>query len=170
MRAKLFIFSGLPATGKSTLAKLLAKETNSVYLRIDTIEQAIRELCSFNVQGEGYRLSYRIAEENLKLGKNVVSDSCNPWQLTRNEWEEVATKSGADFINIEVICSNIKEHKNRILTRNNEVEGLKLPTWEQIKNRDYHLWKKKVLKIDTANKTVEKSFYELLKKISNKIK
>ena len=35
----LFIFSGLPATGKSTLAQGLSKHIHGVYLRIDTIEQ-----------------------------------------------------------------------------------------------------------------------------------
>ena len=38
----LIVFSGLPGTGKTTLAKDLAATTGAVYLRIDTIEQAIR--------------------------------------------------------------------------------------------------------------------------------
>ncbi|EEQ16447.1 Uncharacterised protein [Yersinia frederiksenii] len=38
----LIIFSGLPGTGKSTIAHLLAERLKAVYLRIDTIEQAIR--------------------------------------------------------------------------------------------------------------------------------
>ncbi len=57
----LFIFSGLPGSGKSTLAKELSKVTGATYLRIDTVEQAIRDLCNFKVEGEGYRLSYRVA-------------------------------------------------------------------------------------------------------------
>lgn len=35
MSPTLFIFSGLPATEKTTLAQQLAKKTNAVYLRID---------------------------------------------------------------------------------------------------------------------------------------
>lgn len=62
----LFILSGLPASGKSALAKLLAKEYDAVYLRIDTVEQGLRDICGLDVQGEGYRLSYRIAADNLK--------------------------------------------------------------------------------------------------------
>jgi len=38
MKPVLFIFSGLPASGKTALAKLVAKEYNTVYLRIDTVE------------------------------------------------------------------------------------------------------------------------------------
>lgn len=85
MKPILFILSGLPASGKSSLAKLVAKEYNALYLRIDTIEQALRDLCDFNVQGEGYRLSYRIAADNLQLGNHIVADSCNPINLTRRE-------------------------------------------------------------------------------------
>lgn len=85
MKPTLFIFSGLPASGKSTWTKFVAKEYNAVYLRVDTIEQALRDLCRYNVQGEGYRLSYRIATDNLKLRHNVIADSCNPIQLTRDE-------------------------------------------------------------------------------------
>ena len=35
------IFGGLPATGKPTLDRLLALQLSAVYLRIDTIEQAM---------------------------------------------------------------------------------------------------------------------------------
>ena len=87
-----YIFSGLPGSGKSTLAKGLAKAIGAVYLRIDTIEQALRDLCNFKVEGEGYRLSYRIAKDNLLTGNNVVADSCNPIELTRVEFEEIANR------------------------------------------------------------------------------
>ena len=56
--ATLYIFSGLPGSGKTTLSRLLARQVGAAYIRIDTIEQALRELCSVKVQGEGYRLAY----------------------------------------------------------------------------------------------------------------
>ncbi len=163
----LFILSGLPGTGKSTLGKLLAKEYNAVYLRIDTIEQGLRDLCLCDVQGEGYRLAYRIAADNLKLGLSVVADSCNPIELTRNEWEEVAKNSGSEFINIEIICSDEAEHRQRVETRESDITGLQLPTWKQIENRKYDLWKAECIRIDTAHRTVEECFQELIEKINN---
>ncbi len=86
-RPFLHIFSGLPATGKTVISQGLAKLINAVYLRIDTVERALRDLCHMEVQEEGYRLSYRIAADNLRLGMSVVADSCNPIELTRREWD-----------------------------------------------------------------------------------
>ena len=38
----LVIFGGLPATGKTAIARELARQIGGVHLRIDSIEQAIR--------------------------------------------------------------------------------------------------------------------------------
>lgn len=163
----LYIFSGLPASGKSTLAIKLARKLNATFVRIDTVEQGLRDLCNYKVEGEGYRLSYRIARDNLEIGNDVVADSVNPWELTRNEWNEVATTSGAKFVNIEMICSNENEHRDRVETRNVKIEGLKLPTWEEVKNRDYHEWTDPRIVIDTAGKAVDESLDQLISELKN---
>jgi predicted kinase len=41
-KSKLIVFGGLPGTGKTTLAREVAEEHSATYLRIDTIEQALR--------------------------------------------------------------------------------------------------------------------------------
>jgi predicted kinase len=153
----LYIFAGLPGTGKTALARRLAQQVHAAYLRIDTIEQGLRDLCGVNVQGEGYRLSYRIAADNLKLGIDVVADSCNPIELTRHEWEHVAQEAAAAVINIEVVCSNAREHRERIESRVSDLPGLTLPTWEQVEERDYRPWSKERLIIDTAGRSEAQS-------------
>ena len=87
----LIIFSGLPGSGKSTVASRLASKLGAVYLRIDTVEQGLRDVCGIaQIEGQGYRLTYRIAQENLRLGNIVIADSVNPLRLTRKEWNNVA--------------------------------------------------------------------------------
>lgn len=163
MKATLFIFSGLPASGKTTLSKLLAKSKGAVYLRIDTVEQALRDF-SFDVREEGYGVCCRIALDNLKLGLSVVADSCNPIELTRRAWEEVARTANAEFVNFEIICSDKSAHKRRAETRTTDVRGHKLPTWEEIENREYHKWQHEHERtvIDTAERTESECFKMLL--------
>lgn len=166
----LYIFSGLPGTGKSTLAKRLAAELSAAYFRVDTLEQGLRDVCKLEkIEGEGYRLSHLLAQENLKVGNHVVADSVNPWELTRKDWNEVASSVGASFVNIEIWCSNVDEHKKRVESRNTEIPNLKLPTWEQVLKRDYRAWNMPRIQIDTAGKSPEQSFQELLQAVTGNV-
>ena len=157
----LYIFSGLPGVGKSTLAQRLATKLGGVFIRIDTIEQSLRDLCSWSVQGEGYQLAYRIAADNLSIGLSVVADSCNPIELTRSEWEEVARSHAAVPLNIEIICTDKAEHRLRVETRQPGVLGLRLPTWQEVKQRQYDEWTKDRIVIDTSGKTADEAFDQL---------
>jgi predicted kinase len=162
----LYIFSGLPASGKSTLARELAKKLGATFIRIDTVEQGLRDICNYKIEGEGYRLSYRIAKNNLEAGNDVIADSINLWELTRKEWNEVATSSDANFVNIEVVCSDEEEHRNRVENRKVGIETLKLPTWEEVKNRDYHKWTEPGILIDTAGEAIEHSLKRLIEALN----
>ena len=161
----LYIFAGLPGSGKSTIAKEFAAQAGAVYLRIDTIEQALRDICRVRVEGEGYRLAYRVAADNLRTGNSVVADSCNPITLTREEWQSVAVQEGASFTNIEVVCSDPAEHRRRVEERDVDVDGLSLPTWQQVMDREYHAWSVERIVVDTAGKGVEECVDELLNRI-----
>ncbi len=162
----LYIFSGLPAVGKTTLAKKLSNSIKAAYLRIDTIEQGMRDLCHFKVEEEGYRLAYQLAKDNLTVGNNVVADSCNPTQLTRREWQGVAIKANAYFLNIEIVCSDKEIHKKRVMSRNTDIVHLILPSWRDIIKREYEQWNEEHIIIDTAKKTAAQCFSELKKWIS----
>jgi len=48
----LIIFAGLPGSGKSTLAAKLASRLAAAYLRIDTIEQGLRDVCGLAFGGK----------------------------------------------------------------------------------------------------------------------
>ena len=91
-KPQLMIFSGLPGTGKTTLAKRLAARLNAVYLRADTIETALVQGGIKDVGGLGYMVGYATAKENLILGNTVIADSVNPWELTRDAWRQAANR------------------------------------------------------------------------------
>ena len=166
MNASLYVFSGLPGTGKTVLSQRLANRVKAVHLRIDTVEQALRDLCGIVVEGAGYRLAFRVATDNLRLGVSVVADSCNPVELTRGEWETVADETQVRCVNIEVICSDALEHRQRVETRKSSVPGLVLPTWKAVLHREYHSWTRDRIIIDTARKTEHECFKELLNSLA----
>jgi predicted kinase len=165
-RATLYIFAGLPGSGKTTLSQGLASRLGAAHLRIDTIEQVLRDLCSLEVQGEGYRLAYRVAGDILRNGVSVAADSCNPIELTRREWEQVAREAGAPYVNIEVICSDSVEHRQRVEHRVPTVPGLRLPTWQEVMGREYHEWTVNRVVLDTAGRRTEECIDALLAELS----
>ena len=153
----LIIFAGLPATGKTTIARKVASELEAVYLRIDSIEQAMRDSTMLNqpIDDAGYRVAYAVAEENLRLGRSVVGDSVNPVELTRDAWMEVAARTNARAIEVEVTCSDAEEHRKRLETRISDIAGFKLPTWKDLLSREYHAWSREHLVVDTAHQTAD---------------
>jgi len=134
-------------------------------MRIDTVENGLRELCHLKVEGEGYDLSHRIIRDNLTLGISAIADSCNTLTMTREAWEDLATESGAIFHNIEISCSDISEHESRVNLRNSDNPNSNDPSWQQVKLREYEQWGKEVIKIDTAEKSIAQSFSELCEKL-----
>lgn len=161
----LYVFSGLPGTGKTALSQRLASHFKAAYLRMDTLEQALRDLCGIAVEAEGYELAYRLAADNLRLGVSVVADSCNPVVLTRSTWKKLSCDAKARCVDIELICSDPVEHRRRIETRTSTVSGLVPPTWEDVIHREYHEWTSDRIVIDTARKTENECFDELLSKL-----
>src|SRR5260370_31363497 len=102
----LIALAGLPGTGKTSIARELAKQLRATYLRVDTIEQALRSsgTLATDITAEGYVVAYRVAEENLSLGHTVIADSVNPIEITRDAWlgvaveENVYVVEGGDYV------------------------------------------------------------------------
>jgi predicted kinase len=111
----LIIFGGLPGTGKTTISKEVSKRIKAVYLRVDTIEQTLKNLegypDSLVIGSEAYLISYAIAKENLALGLDVIADSVNPIAITRHDWRQVAKEANTSFVEIEFICSDKRNIK-----------------------------------------------------------
>jgi predicted kinase len=148
----LIVFSGLPGTGKTTIAKGLVDTIGAVYLRIDAIEQAIRNSGALaqDVGLSGYMVANELALSNLNLGRTVIVDCVNPVIESRMALSEVASRAGVRLMNIEVICSDKKEHQRRVETRLGDIPGLTPPTWQSVLDHEYEAWAEAPFCIDTA--------------------
>jgi predicted kinase len=164
----LIVFSGLPGVGKTALARVLAMELRSTYLRIDAIEQALRGCgrTSEEIGASGYEVAYVLAETNLRQGNDVVADSVNPILITRLAWRSVAERAPAKIIELEIVCSNEEEHRRRVESRAGDITGLKLPSWQEVTGHRYEQWDRDRIVIDTARSSLEDASVELRRKIS----
>ena len=152
----LIAFGGLPGVGKSALARALARRIGAVHLRIDTIEQAMRN-AGHTVSGpEGYLVARDLAADNLRIGRTVIVDSVNPVATTRGYWHETAASMEVELVEVEVVCSDKREHRRRVESRITDIPGLVLPNWQQVLDRHYETWKSAHV-IDTAGRTLEET-------------
>ena len=155
----LIIFGGLPATGKTTLARAVASKVSATYVRIDSIEHVIRR--SGTVEDLAYRVAYAIAEDNLRVGQSVVADSVNPIRLTREAWLQVAHRTKARPIAVEVKCSDQGEHRRRLEQRDCDIPGPSL-LWEDVISREYDPWGSDRFVVDTFGCGIEENVNAIL--------
>jgi hypothetical protein len=120
-RGILIEFSGLPGTGKSTLARHLAAQTGAVLLRIDEIEAALRRngLTPEQTGLAAYSVAHDVAASHLRRGLAVIADC------------------GVRHVVIETQCLDEGEHRRRVRARDNDVPGWTYPSWERIR-QDAH--------------------------------
>jgi predicted kinase len=151
----LIVFGGLPGTGKTTIARELTRRFAASYLRIDTIEQRLREAGLAVVGATGYVIANALAVENLLIGRTVIADCVNPVAASRNGWRDTANRCAARLIEIELICSDAAMHRRRVESRSVDIAGHKQPTWDEVVNRQYDPWDRDHLVLDTAADTVD---------------
>ncbi|WP_347339007.1 AAA family ATPase [Bradyrhizobium daqingense] len=148
------MFGGLPGAGKTTIARELTARLAATYLRIDAIEQPLRD-AGLIVGAAGYAVANTLAAENLKLGRIVIADCVNPVQASRAAWRQTALRTGACIVEIEVICSEPALHRRRVESRLSDIDGHKLPTWDDVVNQTYEPWDREHLVLDTAESSLD---------------
>src|SRR5258708_27399634 len=119
----LIILGGLPGSGKTTIARELARQLGAVHVRIDSIEEAILDsgVLSSPINDAGYRAAYAVAADNLRIGRPGVADSVNPVPLSRDAWVEVGNRAQASAISIEVPRHAPTDTNQQLEKRNSEV-------------------------------------------------
>lgn len=152
----LIVFGGLPATGKTTIARELTRRLDATYLRVDAIEQRLKDQ-GLAVGPAGYVIANALAAENLLIGRTVIADCVNPVAASRNGWRETADRCKARLVEIELICSDAALHRRRVESRPTDaVSGHEQPTWGDVVKRDYAPWDRDHLVLDTAAEGVDR--------------
>ena len=162
--AKLIVLAGLPATGKSTIAREIARRTGAVWLRVDSMDQAIWNsgTAPEDLHDWSYRAAQAIAEDNLRLAHDVVADCVNDLAITRTGWRNAGLRAGAEILEVEVVCMDTDEHRKRVEIRETEIPDLVLPRWETISSLKFEAWDRDHLTIDTAAHSVDACVEQIL--------
>ena len=155
----LVVFGGLPGTGKTTIARAVATRHSAPYLRIDVIEQALRSAgrVAGDIGPSGYIVGNALAASNLANGQTVVVDCVNPVAESRGGWQTVAAHAGTGLIEIELVCSDLAEHRRRVEARRPDIDGHLLPTWQDVVDHEYSPWPEPHIVIDTARLTADQA-------------
>src|ERR1700743_674528 len=103
MAPRLIAFACLPASGKSTIAREAARRTGALWLRVDSMDQAIwaSGTAPADLQDWTYRAAQALAIDNLRLGRDVVADCVNDWTLARDGWQAAGKRADAKVIWVE---------------------------------------------------------------------
>jgi len=113
----IILFAGLPATGKSTLAKQVAKSIKGVVLRTDKIRKQLLEEPKYTEEEKKliYNVTFLIAEYLASAGVNVILDGTFYKRELRHRVYEIARKTGAKLYIIECCAPEriIKERMDR---------------------------------------------------------
>ncbi|MGZ3625211.1 MAG: AAA family ATPase [Ktedonobacteraceae bacterium] len=151
----LIVMSGLPGSGKSTIAERIAVKLGIPIFSVDPIESAMIEAGiqqGFETGLAAYLVAATLASEQLKLGISVVIDAVNAEEEGKSTWRELGRKYGLTPIVLEVVVNNQALHRRRIQSRVRGLHGFGEVTWEQVEARrkKFTPWKETTLLLDSA--------------------
>ena len=154
----LYVFSGLPGSGKSTIARALAQRTSAIWLRIDSIEKGIEDgdLGVTDLKGAGYWAAQNVAADNLALNQSVIADCVNPFSFTRNSWAAVARDADCRLCEVEVYCPDKSIHRARVEARETSND------WATVLARRFDPWEREVVRLNTEELNVERAVSAIL--------
>ena len=156
---KMILFSGLPGTGKSTLAETIGRQLGipvfaKDWLEASLLRSGLRSKMDDKLLGfAGYELLTVLAERQFMLGQSVILDSVASMPTIRDKWHTLAAQYGAEWRIIECVCSDENLHRARLTTRQRNIPGWHELEWadvEKVKGY-YPTWEEKHLVLDMVH-------------------
>lgn len=156
---KLIVFSGLPGTGKSTLAENVGKQLHVPVFAKDWLEANLLRnglVPTINEKPLGfasYDLMTTLAERQLMLGQSVILDSVASTETIRDTWRQMSKRYSANWRVIECVCSDEAIHRGRLGMRKRNIPGWHELAWADVEKvkQYYAIWEDDHLILDMLN-------------------
>ncbi len=165
---QLIVFTGLPGTGKSSIAEAAGRELRIPVFAKDWLEATLVR-CGVPADGPfplgyiGYELLTTLAQRQMQLGQSVILDSVASTQPIRDQWRDLARCYRASWHVIECICSDEAVHQARLSTRQRAIPGWHELSWAEVDRvRAYYVpWSEERLILDTVQPLAENTLAAL---------
>lgn len=156
---KLIVFSGLPGTGKSTLAEAIGRQLGIPVFAKDWLEATLlrSELKPTNEEKSlgyaGYELLTILATRQMILGQSVILDSVAASKTIRTTWRQLSDQYNADWRVIECVCLDESLHRSRLKDRKRHIPGWHELEWSEVERvKQYYVpWEGERLVLDMTH-------------------
>jgi predicted kinase len=157
---QLIVMSGLPGTGKSSIAGVIGRELGMPVFAKDWLEATLRRCGFAQDPGLAQRLGYAsyelilaLAEQQLRLGQSAILDSVASTDSIRSAWRGLAATYRAGWYVIECVCTDSALHRERLLSRKRGIPGWPELEWSEVERvRSYYApWPEEHLILDAIN-------------------
>ncbi len=156
---QLIVFTGMPGTGKTSIAEAVAREFGIPVFAKDWLEATLIR-CELKpaengppLGSTGYQLLTTLAERQLRLGQSVILDSVASTLSIRAEWRILAQTYQAAWRVIECICSDEAAQRDRLVGRQRGIPGWHELDWSEVERVKayYAPWEEERLILDAVN-------------------
>lgn len=131
------VVTGLPGTGKSTLADLVARRIGAPAFSGDWLMGALAphgildDLDRPSLLAVYHGLLDRLVTRQLMLGQSAVVD-CILDDVIAAEWRRKVTGRGARFLVAECVCTDGGLHRRRLAGRRRDIPGWHEVGWDHV--------------------------------------